>query len=103
MIGMTEHRERTLVLVASPPAGRARARPRHFVHAAALGLNVAFARVATRASVRKRLGRLTYMVAASALIRRREAFRCVLSLDDGARPLPLSLVHLSVMNAPVFG
>ena len=79
------------------------AAPRHFVHAAALGLNVAFARVATRVSVRKRLGRFTYMVAASALIRRREAFRCVLSLDDGDRSLPLSLVHLSVINAPVFG
>jgi hypothetical protein len=79
------------------------AAPRHFVHAAALGLNVAFARVATRVSVRKRLGRLTYMVAASALIRRREAFRCVLSLDDGDRSLSLSLVHLSVINAPVFG
>src|ERR671930_429533 len=98
MIGMAGHRKRTLVLVVSPHAGRARrglprtegavarfgppaAAPRHFVHAAALGLNVAFARVATRASVRKRLGRLTYMVAASALIRRRKAFRCVLSLD----------------------
>jgi len=77
--------------------------PRHFIHAAALGLNVAFARVATRASVRKRLGRLTYMVAASALLRRREAFPCALYLDGADRPITLSLVHLSVMNAPIFG
>jgi len=77
--------------------------PRHFIHAAALGLNVAFARVATRASVRKRLGRLTYMVAASALLRQREAFACALSLDDARQPLRVSLIHLSVMNAPVFG
>jgi hypothetical protein len=33
--------------------------PRHFVHAAALGTGVAFAKVATRVSLRKRLGRLT--------------------------------------------
>jgi len=77
--------------------------PRHFIHAAALGLNVVFARVATRASVRKRLGRLTYMVAASALLRRREAFPCMLYLDEDNRPITLSLVHLSVMNAPIFG
>jgi len=77
--------------------------PRHFIHAAALGLNVAFARVATRASVRKRLGRLTYMVAASALLRHREAFPCALYLDGADRPIALSLTHLSVMNAPVFG
>jgi len=77
--------------------------PRHFIHAAALGLNVAFARVATRASVRKRLGRLTYMVAASALLRRREAFSCVLYPDGADKGVSLCLVHLSVMNAPVFG
>ena len=76
------------------------AAPRHFVHAAALGLNVAFARVATRVSVRKRLGRFTYMVAASALIRRREAFRCVLSLDDGDRSLPLSQLVEGGLHPP---
>jgi diacylglycerol kinase (ATP) len=75
--------------------------PRHFVHAASLGLNVAFARVATRASVRKRLGRLTYMVAMGALLRERQAFPCTLYIDG--RALALRLIHLSVMNAPVFG
>jgi len=57
--------------------------PRHFIHAAALGLNVAFARVAMRASLRKRLGRLTYMVAASALL-----------LDEEWHPLPPSVQSL---------
>ena len=77
------------------------ARPRHFVHAAALGASVAFARVATRVSVRKRLGRLTYMVAAALALREREVFRCTLFVEG--RRKPLDLLHLSVINAPVFG
>ena len=39
------------------------AQPRHFVHAAAAGINVRFARFATRADLRARFGRLTYAVA----------------------------------------
>jgi diacylglycerol kinase family enzyme len=77
------------------------ARPRHFVHAAALGASVAFARVATRVSVRKRLGHLTYMVAAALALREREVFPCTLSVEG--RQIPLDLLHLSVINAPVFG
>jgi len=38
-----------------PSAGE----PRYFVQAGTLGMEVAFARLATKASVRKRLGRLT--------------------------------------------
>ena len=81
---------------ASPDAS-----PRHFIHAASLGLNVAFARIATRVSVRKRLGRLTYMVALAALLRARPAFDCLLHIDG--REVSARLIHLSVMNAPVFG
>ena len=77
------------------------ARPRHFVHAAALGASVAFARVATRVSVRKRLGRLTYMVAAALALRERQVFPCTLFVEG--RRIPLDLLHLSVINAPVFG
>jgi diacylglycerol kinase family enzyme len=77
------------------------ARPRHFVHAAALGASVAFARVATRVSVRKRLGRLTYTVAAALALRAREVFPCTLVVEG--RQIPLDLLHLSVINAPVFG
>jgi len=71
------------------------------MHAASLGLNVTFARIATRASVRKRLGRLTYMVALAALLRARPVFPCQLQIDG--RAVSARLIHLSVMNAPVFG
>ena len=53
--------------------------PRHFVHAATAGLNVSFAKLATRASVRRRLGRLTYAVAGAL------ALRCRLF---SSRPVP---------------
>jgi undecaprenyl-diphosphatase len=75
--------------------------PRHFCHAAATGLNVAFARFATRADLRARLGRLTYAVAAALAVRDRPVFEC--ELDYGDRRERLNLVHLSVINAPVFG
>jgi YegS/Rv2252/BmrU family lipid kinase len=74
---------------------------RHFVHAAATGLNVAFARFATRADLRERLGRLTYAVAAAMAVRDRPVFECEVS--EGQRSQHLRLVHLSVVNAPVFG
>jgi diacylglycerol kinase family enzyme len=80
------------------PAGR---RPVHFVHAATVGLNVNFAKLATRASVRKRLGRLTYIVAAVRALEHREHFNCVLTLDGDVEHL--TLTQLSVINAPVFG
>jgi diacylglycerol kinase family enzyme len=38
--------------------------PRCFAHAATVGLNADFANLATRASIRARLGRLTYLAAA---------------------------------------
>jgi YegS/Rv2252/BmrU family lipid kinase len=75
--------------------------PRHFVHAAATGLNVSFAKFATRADLRARLGRLTYAVAAALALRERPVFRCELEYE-GKRER-LELVHLAVINAPVFG
>ncbi len=74
---------------------------RHFVHAATVGLNVSFARLATKASLRQRFGRLTYAVAAAAALRQRESFGCELRYDGHVEHL--QLVHLSVINAPVFG
>jgi YegS/Rv2252/BmrU family lipid kinase len=74
---------------------------RHFVHAAATGLNVAFARFATRADLRERLGRLTYAVAAALALRERPVFEC--EIKDGEHTQQLRLIHLSVVNAPVFG
>ena len=75
--------------------------PRHFVHAAAAGLNVQFARFATRADLRERLGRLTYAVAAALAVRERPVFSCHLEYEGETEDL--QLVHLSVINAPVFG
>src|SRR5437868_7561141 len=75
--------------------------PRHFVHAAATGLNVEFARFATRADLRERLGRLTYAVAAALALRERPVFECEIRHSGGLERL--RLVHLSIVNAPVFG
>ena len=75
--------------------------PRYFVHAAATGINVQFARFATRADLRERLGRLTYAVAAALALRERPVFKCEVESEAGTEQL--SLVHLSVINAPVFG
>ena len=75
--------------------------PRHFVHAAATGLNVQFARFATRADLRARFGRLTYAVAMAIAMKERPIFACEVETEGGTEPM--SLVHLSVINAPVFG
>jgi YegS/Rv2252/BmrU family lipid kinase len=86
------------------PVGRLAAdsqAPRQFVHAAAAGLNVAFARFATRADARQRLGRLTYAVAAALALHERPQFDCL--LEFGGRTEHMRLVHLAVVNAPVFG
>jgi YegS/Rv2252/BmrU family lipid kinase len=73
----------------------------HFAHAATAGLNVNFAKLATRASLRKRMRRLTYAVAAAVAFRHRDPFDCTLVHDGEAHSLRLT--QLSVINAPVFG
>jgi YegS/Rv2252/BmrU family lipid kinase len=75
--------------------------PKHFVHAATAGLNVSFAKLATRASVRRRLGRLTYAVAGALALRDLRSFGCRLTYEG--RTEHYELTHLSVINAPVFG
>jgi len=85
-------------------AGRLRSEgqpTRHFVHAAAAGLNVQFAKFATRADLRQRLGRLTYAIAAALALKERPVFRAQVEYEGQAEPL--ELVHLAVVNAPVFG
>lgn len=74
---------------------------RHFVHAATVGLNVNFAKLATRASIRAHFGRFTYLVAASNALRDRPSFEC--ELHHGGQQDRLTLAQLSVINAPVFG
>jgi len=75
--------------------------PRHFVHAAAAGLNVQFAKFATRADLRRRLGKLTYAIAAGLALKDRPVFRARVEYEGQAEPL--ELVHLAIVNAPVFG
>lgn len=75
--------------------------PRHFVHAAAAGLNVQFAKFATRSDLRRRLGKLTYAIAAARALRERPVFSARVEYEGQAEPL--QLVHLAVINAPVFG
>jgi YegS/Rv2252/BmrU family lipid kinase len=75
--------------------------PVHFAHAATVGFNVSFAKLATRASLRERFGRLTYLVAGIYALRERPTFECELTYDGGVEHLRLS--QLSVINAPTFG
>lgn len=74
---------------------------RLFVHAATVGVNVDFARLATTVSLRARFGRFTYAVAAARALRERTPFRC--ELRYAGRTEHAELVHLSIVNAPVFG
>ena len=108
-ISVPMHLERAVQLLARGRISRVDAgrftgegeKPRHFVHAAAVGLNVAFARFATRADIRARLGRLTYAAAVALALRGRPVFRCEMEWEN--RKEQSSLVHLAVINAPVFG
>jgi YegS/Rv2252/BmrU family lipid kinase len=72
-----------------------------FLNAVTAGLNVEFAREATAASLRERLGRLSYPVAAARALRAYEPFECTIESDG--RSQTFSAVHLSISNAPVFG
>jgi YegS/Rv2252/BmrU family lipid kinase len=76
-------------------------RPRHFVHAATVGLNVRFAELATNSSLRRRFGRFTYAVAAMRSLRNNRPFECELDYDGHLEKL--TLAQLSIINAPVFG
>ena len=73
----------------------------HFAHAATAGLNVNFARLATRADLRHRLGRLTYAAAGILALKDRPVFEC--EIDDGRGIENLRLEQLSIINTPVFG
>lgn len=75
--------------------------PSYFAHAATAGINVSFARMATRTSLRKRLGRLSYVFAAVLALRHHQPFDATLNFDG--RSERLRLTHLSVINTPVFG
>lgn len=80
------------------PEGRP---PQHFAHAATVGLNVGFARIAAQDGIRDRLGRPACLIAAARTMRGRRPFTCELRYPDagGTR----TLAQLSVINAPAFG
>ena len=75
--------------------------PRAFLHAATVGLNVEFAELATKPSLRARFGALTYPIAAAHAVRSYEPFEC--TLEYLGRCETFSAVHVSVSSAPVFG
>jgi len=75
--------------------------PAYFAHAATIGLNVDFAKLATSASVRARLGRLTYLVAAAYALREGRPFTCTLRHDGVVDEV--TLIQLTVISAPVIG
>lgn len=75
--------------------------PRHFVHAATVGVNVGFAKLATHAPLRQRLGRLTYVVSGASALWHRRPFQCRLTF--GGHVEELTLLQLSIINTPVFG
>ncbi len=81
----------------APSAGE----PRYFVQAGTLGMEVAFARLTTKASVRKRLGRFTYLVTTVRALRKRRPLSCDLIIDG--RRMQVCLLYLGVFNAPIFG
>jgi diacylglycerol kinase (ATP) len=75
--------------------------PAYFAHAATVGLNVDFSTLATDASMRERLGKLTYLAAAMYAVRKGGRFTCVLRHAGGVEELTLR--QLSVISAPVIG
>jgi YegS/Rv2252/BmrU family lipid kinase len=95
---LVEGKVSTIDLGRFVPVGQ---QPQHFVHAATVGLNANFARIATQGKVRDRLGRFTYLLAAGHAMRSRPAFRCELRFPN--RTEKLTLTQLSIINAPVFG
>lgn len=73
----------------------------YFVQAATVGLHTEFAKLATQRSLRRVFGRMTYLAATVGALWRTRPFPCTLQAGD--HELTLRLVHLSVINAPVFG
>jgi YegS/Rv2252/BmrU family lipid kinase len=73
----------------------------YFVHAAIVGLNTEFARLATRPDWRRRYGRFAYLAAAARALRNREAMEVRISADG--MELHGRVLQVCAMNAPLFG
>jgi YegS/Rv2252/BmrU family lipid kinase len=74
---------------------------RYFVHAATVGLNGKFARMATAADWRKRYGRLAYPMAALRALRLREAIEMHITTDHAQ--IDARVLQANVLNAPIIG
>src|SRR3712207_3869251 len=74
--------------------------PRSFLHAAGMGIQADFARLAADVSRRRRLGRFTHLAATALALHRRRPFRCDLVVEG--RRLPLRLLYLMIFNVPLF-
>lgn len=72
--------------------------PRYFAHAATVGLNARYARIATHDGLRDRLRRLTYLLVGAHALRSRRPFSCELRYQG--KHERLTLTQLSVINAP---
>ncbi len=96
---------------------QARRLPRTFLHAATLGLNIEFARLATDASRRERLGQLTYAASTVEALTKLQPVPVTLRLrgvrmpssggEDAAPQHDLTItcnaLQVAVVNTPVFG
>jgi diacylglycerol kinase family enzyme len=82
-----------------------------FLHALSLGLNVAFARLATDVAQRQRWGRLTYAASAIAALTQFEPAPITIHISSGDGPeateaqesMTCQAVQLAVVNLPLFG
>lgn len=89
-----------------------------FTHALTLGLNVAFAQLATDATMRQRFGRFTYPIAAVETVSAPQMYDFTLTFSDPAcalapeetendieagRPYHYQALQVAVINSPVFG
>ena len=73
----------------------------YFVHAATLGINSRFARLATKPGWRRRYGPLAYPLAAIRAVQARKPIRVAIHADDCR--MRGRVLQVAVVNAPVFG
>ncbi|HEY7349737.1 MAG TPA: diacylglycerol kinase family protein [Ktedonobacterales bacterium] len=100
------------------PPNRVSSEHAFFTHALTLGLNVAFAQLATDATMRERFGRFTYPLAAVETVSVAQTFDCTLRFSDPAcalapeetendiepgRPYHYQALQVAVINSPIFG
>ncbi len=109
--------EATAAKVRTVPLDQSRTQA-YFTHALTLGLNVAFAQLATNATLRQRFGRFTYPLAAVETVSSSQMYDFTLRFSDPAcalapeetendieagQPYHYQALQVAVINSPVFG